>query len=373
VTKAKRGCSILVAVALGLATIATPSRAALAAGPSSKKTLWEKVKGGHDLLDTVPQALVFDGGWSFAVHVATELTNRSWDAPYPWGTVAQYSTRLIYGTGWTVMLALESLAVVSAANGTFDWLGEATYRTDWMIATDAPVCPRPGAYGGCGVGVGDFAYFMLRPRKSHWWFEAGGGWIQQRIYNDQFRTVAESSWVLTPLTALYELSTDREAPVALRVFAGPGIFFGLHNGHMHPTLRGEREKKLDPPFIELYPLDGGIGPGGRAEARLIFGRRVALEGELIMAPFLLGGPTGSRPSTDIAPLDFEREGTTVWRKLTAGIAYDDPKNLPFKMTFAIFGAELSDRPVGLAGHRGGMIRFDFPLRVPGGSSGDLDR
>lgn len=328
------------------------------------KNLWEKLKGGHDLVESVPTAAVFDGMWSLYVHFATELTNRTWDAPYPWGTIAQYSTRFLYGLSWTLMLGLESLTVLAATGGTFEWLGEAAYRTDWMIATDAPVCPRPGAYGGCGLGVGDFAFLSVRPRGSKWWLEAGGGWLQQRIYNDQFRTVAESSWVLTPISATYEVKTDPERNVAFRMFAGPGIYFGLHNGHMHETLRGQRERNYRAPWHEMYVLDGGIGPGGRVDARVIFGRRFGIDAELVMAPFLLGGPTGERPSRDIEPLDFEREGMSVWRKGLVGISWNDPK-WPVRPVLAAFGAELSERPIHLAGHRGVMLRFDIPLRVPG--------
>jgi hypothetical protein len=329
-----------------------------------KKNLWEKLKGGHDLVESVPTAAVFDGMWSLYVHFATELTNRTWDAPYPWGTIGQYSTRLLYGLTWTGMLALESLAVLVATGGTWEWLGEAGYRSDWMVATDAPVCPRVGAYGGCGLGVGDFAFLSIRPRGSRWWLEAGGGWIQQRIYNDQYKTVAESSWVLTPISATYEVKTDQERAVAFKMYAGPGIYFGLHNGHMHPTLRGERDKNLNAPWHEMYGLDGGIGPGGRVDARVVFGRRIGLDAELVVSPFLLGGPVSGRPSTDISPLDFERGGMSVWRKGLVGVSWNDPK-WPIRPVLAAFAAELSERNVFLAGHRGVMLRFDIPLRVPG--------
>lgn len=358
----RHACSLLLLGAIALGS--GDARADDAKDTKPKKSLWKRFRAGADLIDSAPNALVLDGMWSVSMHVATELTNRTWDAPYPWGTLGQYSTRLLYGIPWTLMLGLESLILVSASGGTFDWLAEASYRSDWMIATDLPVCPRPGAYGGCGTGVGDFAFLSIRPRGWKWWFEAGGGWIQQRVFNDQFRTVAESSWVLSPITALYEVKTDPEAPVALRAFIGPGIFFGLHNGHMHPTLRGQREKDLRPPWHEMYLLDGGIGPGGRAEVRATFFRLVSLEAELVMAPFLLGGPAGSRPSTDIAPLDFEREGMSVWRKATFALGYVDPK-WPLHPKAAVFGAELSDRPVEKAGHRGVMLRFDIPLRVGG--------
>jgi hypothetical protein len=113
----------------------------------------------------------------------------------------------------------------------------------------------------------------------------------------------------------------------------------------------------------MYPLDAGIGPGGRIEGRLIFGRHLTLEGELVVAPFLLGVPV-RHTSKDVAPLDFDREGMSVWRKYTVGIGWDDPRNVPFKLTLATFAAELSERPIERIGYRGVMLRFDIPLRVP---------
>jgi hypothetical protein len=205
---------------------------------SPKRSAWQTFRAGSDLIDSVPTAAVIDGSWSIALHVNTELTNRTWDAPYPWGTIGQYSTRLLYGLGWTLMLSAESVAVVLAHGGNFDWLAEASYRSDWAVPIDLPACPRVGAFGGCGMGIGSFAFVQLRPRGSRIWYEAGGGWIQQRVLNDDLRTVAESSWVLSPIIATWDLHTDLAAPVAFRTFVGPGLFFGMHNAHMHPTLRG---------------------------------------------------------------------------------------------------------------------------------------
>jgi hypothetical protein len=113
----------------------------------------------------------------------------------------------------------------------------------------------------------------------------------------------------------------------------------------------------------MYPLDAGIGPGGRVEGRLIIKQHLSLEADLVMAPFLLGGPA-TRVSRDIAPLDFQREGVSVWRKATAGIGWDDPRILPFKISAGVFGAELSEHPIDRLAHRGVMLRFDIPLRVP---------
>ncbi|MBX3223262.1 MAG: hypothetical protein KF795_22310 [Labilithrix sp.] len=325
--------------------------------------VWRSFRAGADLVHSVPTAAILDGAWSISLHVNTELTNRTWSKPYPTGSIGQYSTRILYGGSWTLMLGLESLAVVLASKGNFDWIGDASYRTDWVLPVDLPACSKVGEHGGCGLGVGGFSFLQLRPRGSRWWYEAGGGWIQQRVLNDALRTVAESSWVLTPISVLRELRTDLDSDLALRVFAGPGIYFGMHTAHLHPTRRG-MDVYTDVPWTQMYPLDAGIGPGGRVEARVIVKQHFLLEGEVLMAPFLLGGPT-RQVSSDVAPLDFEREGMSVWRKVGLGIGWDDPRVLPFKATLAFFAAELSDRPVERIGYRGGMLRFDIPLRVPG--------
>ena len=74
--------------------------------------------------------------------------------------------------------------------------------------------------------------------------------------------------------------------------------------------------------------------------------------------------TDERTWDDPDSVDFEREGISVWRKLTAGVGYDDPHTFPFKVTLAFFAAELSARPLDRIGYRGGMLRFDVPLKVP---------
>lgn len=345
------------------------SAPASAAGTNASATsrggpgVWRSFRAGSKLVHSVPTAALIDGIWSLSAHVNTELTNRSWDAPYPDGTIGQYSTRILYGTSWSLMLGFESLAVLLAAKEQFGWLAEATYRVDYLVMGDAPVCPRTGAWGGCGMGVGDFAWLQVRPRGSRFWFEAGGGWFQQRIANDALRTVAESAWVLSPITALMENSTDLEKPVAIRTFVGPGLFFGMHNGHLHPTSRGAEIYR--PPWHEMYLLDGGIGPGARAEARVIFGQHVSLESDVVIAPFLVGGPAATTRA-DVAPLDFEREGVSVWRRATLGIGWHDPQLMPFKLSASAYVAELSDRPIDKFGYRGIMLRFDIPLRVPTG-------
>ncbi len=344
---------------------AVPTKPLQLTMPSTHKPqrgAWSSFRASSQLVRTVPVAAIFEGAWSIALNITTTLTNRTWDAPWPQGSIGQYSTRILYGMSWTIMMGLESLAVVVASGGKFDWLGEAAFRTDWVVPVDLPACPHVGAWGGCGLGIGSFSLLQIRPLRSKWWYEAGGGWIQQRVLNDALRTVAESTWVLTPISAVREFKTDPANDVAFRLFAGPGVYFGMHNAHMHPTTRGA-DLYPNVPWTEMYPLDAGIGPGARVEGHMIVKQHLALEGELVMAPFLVGGPS-KHVSSDVAPLDFEREGVSVWRKVGLGVAWDDPAHLPFKATLAFFGAELSERPVERIGYRGVMLRFDIPLKVP---------
>lgn len=305
-------------------------------------------------------AALLDGSWALAEHVNAALSVRAWDAPYPLGTLGHYSTRILYGTSWTLMLGLEAIAVAAVHGGKIDWIAEGSYRSDWMMPVDSPVCSSMGAEGGCGLGVGGFSYLQIRPVGSHWWYEAGGGWIQQRVSNDAFRTVAESTCVLTPISAVYELRTDLSAPVAVRLFGGPGVSFGMHAGHMHPTTLG-RDLYPNAPWTQLYPMAAGIGPGGRVEARVTFAQRLSLDGELVVAPFLLGGQFDV--SNDVAPLERQGHGIPVWRKATVGIGWEDRKTFPFKASIAFFAAELSEQPLDRIGYRGGMIRFDIPLEI----------
>jgi hypothetical protein len=306
-------------------------------------------------------AAALEGAWSFSLHVNAELVSRSWDAPYPTGTIGQYSTRILYGATWTAMLGLEAAILLAAHRGRTDWIAEANYRTDWIFAYDLPACPRPGASGGCGVGIGGYSFIQIRPKGWRWWIEAGGGWIQQRVFNDETRTVNESSWALSPVTAFREAKVGGRG-VALRLRGGPGAFIGMHNGHVHPTLRGKRQG-LDVPWHQIYPFDFGVGPGVRTEANLTFFRRLSLDAELVFAPLFLGAGSRQQTGPEIAPLDSPREGTSVFRKLTVGVGWDDPAVLPMKTSVGIIAAELSGRPVYELGHHAVVLRFDVPLGV----------
>jgi len=320
-------------------------------------TLLAHLRAGRDLLRTAPTIALFDGAWSVVTELDTLLTSRRWDAPYPQGLVAQVATRALYGTSWTGMLVLEAFAASLASGGRFDWLAEAHYRTDWLFGVTAPACGGPDTGGGCGAGVGSFGGLHVRPRGSRWWFEVTGGWLEQRIANDQYRTLEESSWVLTPLAATYALEGNA-GPFTLASRFGPGAYFGMHSAHLHPTALGE--KTLDVPWHELYPLDAGVGIGARAELALTLARTLRLSGGAVAAP-LVAGTRHTRVLPELAPLEGG-SGIAWWRALSLGLDVTAPAgSLQFGASLLL--AELSTRPLGKLGHAGFMFRFSFPLRT----------
>ncbi|HEY8075088.1 MAG TPA: hypothetical protein VIF62_13285, partial [Labilithrix sp.] len=309
-------------IVLALATFPSAARA----DDTGAAKLWHDLNAGADLLKTVPSIAVFDGSWSIGLQLGSFLVSNTWRGREPKGAIANEATRVLYGTSWTAMIGLESLGAVLATGGRFTWLAEAEWRTNWMIGLDLPACPSVGAYGGCGIGIGGFGGLHVRPIGSRWWLEASGGWMEQRVATDERRTVAESLWVLTPMTATYAFQIG-ESPLALRGRAGPGVYFGMHNAHVHPTDLGEQT--ISTPWHEIYPLDAGLGPGARAEAHVVVMRRFTFDGEIVAAPFFVGGPT-THPSHDVAPLDAPRSGTPVWRYVTAGVSWDHVPVLPMR-------------------------------------------
>lgn len=323
---------------------------------------WRSFRAGSDLVGSVPMAAILDGSWSLATQLDTTLVDRTWTTPRPFGTLGHYTRRLLYGLTWSVMLGVEGMIAITAHGG-LDWIGAASYRTDWMLPFDLPACSHVGANGGCGLGVGNMAFISIAPRHSKWWFEAGGGWWEQRVLYDPIRTLGESTWMLTPISVLREFATDPDAAVALRWLVGPGVYGGMHSGNMHPSVRGQ---DVYPNFraTELYVFDGGIGPGARTELSLVLFRHLTLEGDLTVAPLLIGGASREIPRA-VEPLNYPRSGLPMWRKIDFGIGWQDYKLMPFKPTLELFAAELSERRFDRIGYRGAMLRFDVPLRVPG--------
>jgi len=308
------------------------------------------------LIDTMPVIAGIEGSWSLVLQLDTLLTSRRWSSPEPQGLVAQEATRVLYGSTWTVMLGLEGAVAMLASGGNFSWLAEARYESDWTFGVSAPACPEPGAYAGCGVGIGGFGGLHARPVGSSFWYEVTGGWLEQRIASDATRTLEESSWVLSPLAVTYG-ARAAAGPFAVDLRIGPGAYFGMHAAHLHPTVAGERS--LDVPWHELYPLDTGVGLGGRAELGLTLFEHVRLDGGLVVAPLPLG-TRRTRWLPELAPLTPAPNGVPWWRMVTLGVAFEHPA-LPLRMGISVFLAELSTRPIDDLGQRGFMLRFDYPL------------
>lgn len=356
----RRATVCLLGTALGLFRAspahATPGTRAPAA--PQQNTLAADWRSGRDLLASAPFVALLDGSWSVVTELDTLLTSRRWDAPYPQGLVAQVVTRTLYGTSWTSMIVLETFAASLASGGRFDWLAEAHYRTDWLFGVTAPVCPSPGAYGGCGAGAGSFGGLEVRLRGSPFWWTVTGGWLEQRIANDSQKTLEESLWVLTPLAVAYGKDA-RSGAVALAARLGAGAYFGMHSAHVHPTALGA--ETLHVPWHELYPLDVGVGPGARAELALSVAESVRLSGGAVLAP-LVAGSRRTRSYPEVEPLPAGHRGVPTWRALTLGLDVS-PRGSPLRFGAAAFLAELSTQPIGELGHAGFMFRFDFPLRL----------
>lgn len=364
--RAARPRVVAVLLAVAVAVAGFPSQGepraepqATAASNGHETTAFEKLTAHRDLIKTVPEAAILNGAWSAVLQFSTLMSSGRYTGPQPRGLIAHEFTRLLYGGSWTAMLALEAYTVVSFTGGNLDFLAEATYRMDWLMAATLPSCPGQVSYGGCGVGVGGFGSLRIRPKGSAVSFEAGGGWIEQRVANDERRTVSESMWVLMPLAATVGAETPT-APLALFLRAGPGLYFGMHNGHLHP--HGTGPGMPTAPWHEFYPIDVGVGPGGVAHGGLVVAKKLRFEAELVMAVLPLG-TTRSHLPPDLAPLSGS-DGVPSFRLLSLGAAWDDPKT-PFRFGASLFRAELSTRPLSNFGHAGGMVRLEFPLRVSG--------
>ncbi len=338
----------------------TPARRAAAAPEKAKpepRSRRAKLTAGRDLMRTAPAAALMDSAWSGALQLGTLVSSRRYDGPQPKGLLAHEATRFLYGTSWTAMLALEAFAVASAGSGDFRLLSSASYRASWLLAGSLPECPARVSLAGCGVGMGGFGSVGVRFKGSVLTYEAGGGWLEQRVSNDTTRTLSESMWVLTPVSVLVPVETAK-APLQLYMIGGPALSFGMHAAHVHPTELGSHT--LDVPWHELYPLELGVGPGGALRAGLRIAGRVALEGELAFAIFTLGTRHVS-PPPQVSPFG-PTEGVPTFRMLSAGVKYADP-GTPMDFGVGVFGAELSSRPIGRLGHTGAMIHLRFPLSV----------
>jgi hypothetical protein len=332
-----------------------PSATKWRLAPSEEERALPKLTVGRDLIRTAPAAALLDGAWSASLQIASAFSSGRIRGSQPRGLLAHEATRVLYGSSWTAMLAIETFAV-AAVGGGFEFLAEAVYRTDWMVGASLPACSSAVSFGGCGLGVGGFGGLAMRAKGSSLFFEAGGGWLEQRVRTDDLRTLSESMWLLNPITVTVAAETP-PAPLALFVRAGPGLYVGMHNAHLHAHRPSAR---AGIPWHELFPLDAGVGPGGRAEAGIVVARHLRLRAELTTALLPLG-MRGPRPNTALLPLASAR-GVPSFRVLSAGIGYEAP-TAPMRLGLSLFAGELSSRSYTEFGHRGAFLRLEFPLKT----------
>jgi hypothetical protein len=349
--------ALAVGASVGLA--ASSVIAADQASAPAPRSVWDDLRTGRDLLDLVPEVAVIEGSQSLLLQAATMATNQSLRGPTLRGALAHQTTRILYGTSWTAMLAGESLFAMLVSGGSLAWIGEAHWRSDMLFGYGVPSrCGSPGDQGGCGVGLGSLGGMYLRLADSKWWLEVSGGWVQQRVSNDATRTLAESTWIMTPLGVAREVVLGAGGPFELRALGGPGLHFGMHNAHVHPTLAGDDQ--VSSSWTEMVPLHAGMGPGARAELRLAIAQRLSLETEWVVAPLLLSRTETNLPSV-LRPYADASTGLPTFRKLSLGASYMD-RSVPMRVGLAWLGMEMSGRPITDLGHQAVMLRFDFPLR-----------
>lgn len=352
---------VVVALLFAGAALAAPGIARAAddaAEPSTFDKLVDDFNSGADLVKNVPSIAVFEAMWSININVGTMLATRTWDSFR--GPLAHELTRILYGTTWTAMLGTESLVAALATGGRFGWASGARYWTTWLVGADVPAgCAKLGAAGGCGVGVGSFGGLAFRLQNTHIWVEASGGWIEQRVSTDADKTIAESTWLMTPAHVYWEGRRD-VGPISLRAEAGPSLDFGMHNAHMHARAgRGSLTKVGS--WTELYPLDGGLGGGGRLLGQIGWRRIASLEGELRMVPLVLGLAQES-PDPELGALARPRSaGIPIYRQIGLGGSMF-VRAIPVRLGLHFWAAEMSTRRVTEIGHRAVELKFEFPLR-----------
>src|SRR5262249_12085258 len=156
--------------------------------------------------------------------------------------------------------------------------------------------------------------------------------------------LVESTWVQAPISVRAELPVSL-GPLRLRLSLGPGIYWGMHNAHVHPYATGS---DMGVPWYELIVLHAGAGPGAYASASISFRDIAAIVADADLAAFVLGVTNDGAPAI-VAPLDpFRDRGLIVWRRASAGIAFALD---PLFISLRYYAVELSPGPIGKLGHR----------------------
>lgn len=315
-----------------------------------------------DPLRYAKYAAIVDGGWSLVLTGAWALSARSYAPPHAEGIVAIATARVLYGTTWSVLLATEVAIARVLAGEAWSGMSQGSFKNHWLFGIRVPGdCRARGEAGGiCGVGLGSFGEISALVTRGDVPIRVAltGGWIQGRYYHDSERTLMESTWVQSPVGVWFEPRLSF-GPVALELSAGPAVFWGMHNAHLHP----ERGSGFDAPVHELIPLHYGFGPGVHGGLALVFFDAVALEIDADLAPLLLGGSNEGAAEKVLPMRPFEHTGVVVWRRAAAGIRFQLDVLHPLILAARVFTSELSPRPLDRIGHLAFGLQFEVPIEL----------
>ncbi|MFO0758502.1 MAG: hypothetical protein U0359_18565 [Byssovorax sp.] len=351
-----------VSIALSLLALATTSRSAAADPPPlppkpASFNMMEALRSGDDLVAEVPLAATLSNTWSGPLSFSWVASGRLFAGPIEQSVSSFLVARVLNGTTWSILLGLELYTIRKLGHG-WGFLDRVSFNAEQAFGFGVPTaCIPPYDARACGVGLGGVDELRGHLRGTPWVFSLTGGWIQGRVATDERRTVMESTWLFSPMAAQIEAEA-KAGPIRARAAIGPGLYFGMHTAHAHPETR---QNDLDIPWHGLYPLDGGIGIGARADAGLSLGNWVSLGGTLIVAPML----GRSIPDLDraIAPVRSSAgESFLSWRNASAGLTLTLPGTRGAKVGLRYWVGELSSRPMYRAGHQAVTLRWEVPLR-----------
>jgi hypothetical protein len=325
---------------------------------AEEHSVLDDARAAQRIVDQAPVVALFETAWSLSEWVGTTAATRRWDSAHGW--TAQVFTRIAYGTSWSVMMAADSLVVVAVGGYEFAWADRARFHSSWFVGTSVPSgCSRLGADGGCAVGIGSYSGLAFRFANRPWWIENEGGWIEQRVSADADRTLVESTWTLTPARLVYERVFPHPV-LGARVRLGSSLTLGMHNAELHPRLGTNNGYKDS--WLEMHPLDYGVGPGGLVDLRIDVFRNFSLFGAVKVTPLLLGrSETGPDPILEKLAVD-RPSGIPTYREASFGASVHLPQ-VPMDIGLGYEALELSSRRIDKLGHGALLVRFEYELDI----------
>ncbi|MBK8013579.1 MAG: hypothetical protein IPK13_19775 [Deltaproteobacteria bacterium] len=320
-----------------------------------------------DPLRHVQWSAIVDGGWSILMTAAWAASARSWSAPHIKGVTGLISARVLYGTTWSVLVASEIALLRAVAGPSWSGLSHAEIRNVWWLGRSIPArCDEQD--GTCGLGLGGYSELSVRIFRGPVPFDLlmTGGWIQGHHSSSATGTLVESTWVQAPLIGRGRVDVG-EGPVTVSLALGLGVYYGMHNAHVHPRAEtAENSPRVRVPFHEIIPLHGGLGLGVHARVSVALCKTVSFDAGADIAPFVLRYETRRGPDSAVAPIlgsEADRGALLVWRLASIGITLDRRFLYPVRLGVHGFGLELSTRPTRRLGHRGLMVAFDVPFEL----------